>query len=539
MADTRERTRVVRKHPHLNTSSPWNPALSEGTENDEKQTHISFVDWLNEMDAQVSKTDNSNNPFKCSTTPCPTSFSVSRPTCCYETLLSQQTARATNPFISGVENEYIHGSGINAQCYTQSTPANLNYPHSMCTELTAKRMLQGTPTIYRQPCKHDVCAAQHSIREDEGNTMYSNGNECCLPELTRSSQRGRKPRRKFCDLSSDSGEECNDHRERIPTLRPGQFDGSTSWREFLNRFEDCARANHWSERTMTVQIRFCLVGAAGAVIHKNPRSSRWDYARIVEEVEAAYGPSSEHAAAIGIELRQKVRRAGEPLHVLRDDIYEKVSIAYADRSEREQDSISVEVFTNAMGDADIVQRLLEERPRTLARAYEIAHRYETTRRTATSVTQLMQSAIRPMERRTRAAAVRECPDQSGSDKESSVPSTPERRQRNSKAEFKPRPQKFNKKNKINWEEIVCHNCQGIGHMRQNYPSPRLNLERVTPPLPRLQSSILPPQFSESRGVGQKCAFICCCMTRKSVPCWTAGPGGACYLGSVMKPSRLM
>ncbi|RXN37980.1 Retrovirus-related Pol poly from transposon [Labeo rohita] len=337
-------------------------------------------------------------------------------------------------------------------------------------------MFQDTTTLKRQPCKHDVCAAQHSIREDEDNTLYSSVDECYFPELTRSRQRGRKPRWTFCDLSSDSGEECSDHRERIPTLRPGQFDGSTSWREFLNRFEDCAKANHWSERTMTVQMRFCLVGAAGAVIHKNPRSSRWDYARIVEEVEAAYGPSSEHAAAIGIELRQRVRRAGEPLHVLRDDIYEKVSIAYADRSEKEQDSISVEVFTNAMGDADIVQRLLEERPRTLARAYEIAHRYETTRRTATSVTQLMQSAVRPMERKTRAAAVRECPDQSGSDEESSVPSNHEWRKKNSKAEFKNRLQKFNKRNKVNWEEIVCHNCQGIGH--------RLNLERMTPALPR-------------------------------------------------------
>ncbi|RXN13529.1 hypothetical protein ROHU_017665 [Labeo rohita] len=100
------------------------------------------------------------------------------------------------------------------------------------------------------------------------------------------------------------------------------------------------------------------VGTAGAVIHKNPRSSRWDYARIVEEVETAYGPSSEHAAAIGIELRQRVRRVGEPLHVLRDNIYKKVFIAYADLSEKEQDSVSVEVFTNATGDADIVQRLL-------------------------------------------------------------------------------------------------------------------------------------------------------------------------------------
>ncbi|KAL1254816.1 hypothetical protein QQF64_012877 [Cirrhinus molitorella] len=345
-------------------------------------------------------------------------------------------------------------------------------------------MLKGTPTVNRQPCKHDVCAAQHSIREDGVNTVYSTVDECCFPELTRSSQRVRKQRRTFCDLSSDSGEECSDYRERIPTLRPGQFDGSTSWREFLNRFEDCARANHWSERTMTVQMRFCLVGAAGSVIHKNPRSGRWSYARIVEEVEAAYGPSSEHAAAIGIELRQRVRRAGEPLHVLRDDIYEKVSIAYADRSEREQDSISVEVFTNAMGDADIVQRLLEERPHTLARAYEIAHRYETTRRTATSVTQLMQSAVKPMERRTRAAAVRECPDQSGSDEENSVPSNHAWRQKNSKAAFKPRPQRFNTRNKINWEEIVCHNCQGIGHMRWNCPSPLLNLERATSILPR-------------------------------------------------------
>ncbi|KAK3524880.1 hypothetical protein QTP86_011083 [Hemibagrus guttatus] len=145
-----------------------------------------------------------------------------------------------------------------------------------------------------------------------GSTVQSNGE--CGKEVKTSSERERKSRQTFHDLSSDSGEEYGVHKERIPTLQP------------------------------------------------------------VEEVEATYGPSSEHAAAIGIELRQRVRKAGELLHVLRDDIYEKVSIVYADRSEREQDSISVEVFTNTMGDAEIVQRLLEERPRTLVRAYEITHR---------------------------------------------------------------------------------------------------------------------------------------------------------------------
>lgn len=118
-----------------------------------------------------------------------------------------------------------------------------------------------------------------------------------------------------------------------------------------------------------------------------------------------------------------------------------------------------------MGDAEIVQRLLEECPRTLVCAYEIAHRYETTCQTAASVTQLMQSATRT-ERRARAAALRECPEQSESDEKRSVSSTPKHRQKHLKSEFKPRSLQFHKRGKIKWEEIVCHNCHGIGHMRQ-------------------------------------------------------------------------
>jgi len=76
---------------------------------------------------------------------------------------------------------------------------------------------------------------------------------------------------------------------------------------------------------MAVHLKFCLVGAAGAILHRNPRSSQWDYSRLVEEMETAYGPSSEHAAAVAIQLRKRVRKLGEPLHVLRDDLYGKMS----------------------------------------------------------------------------------------------------------------------------------------------------------------------------------------------------------------------
>ena len=107
-------------------------------------------------------------------------------------------------------------------------------------------------------------------------------------------------------------------------------------------------------------------------------------------------------------MRQRVRGQNEALHLLRDDFYEKVSNVYADRTELEQDAISVEVFTNALADAEVVQKLLEKQPPALSRAYDIAHSYETTRRAARTVTQFMQPGQRSIvNQRARAATVRE------------------------------------------------------------------------------------------------------------------------------------
>ncbi|XDV17606.1 hypothetical protein PO909_023440 [Leuciscus waleckii] len=251
------------------------------------------------------------------------------------------------------------------------------------------------------------------------------------------------------EIMDTSDDEYYGHKERIPILKPGHFDGTGSWKDFIHRFESCARANHWSEMTMAVQLRFSLTGAAGAIVHKNPRSDRRSYRRIVTEIETAYGPRSDHAAAIGIELRQRVRGQNEALHLLRDDIYEKVSIVYADRTELEQDAISVEVFTNALADPEVVQKLLEKQPHTLSRAYDIAHSYETTKSVAKSVTQLMQPGQRGLVNQRARAATRGLQD---------VISSGARRE--------------NTNVKMPMGDVQCHNCSGLGHIRRNCPSPR-------------------------------------------------------------------
>lgn len=382
---------------------------------------------------------------------------------CHHQTHSQPMLLTTNPF-----------SSAHMGSFAQSTPISNNSPHSRCAD--PQHTIYCNPPIGINPAETDnaqtaIWRGPYSKRELSGS-------------------RRRQP-------SSDS-EDDYEYRERVPTLRPGQYDGSTPWNEFLHRFESCSQANCWSEKTMTVQLKFCLVGPAGAIVHRNPRSSQWDYRRLVREMEMAYGPSSEHAAAVAIELRQRVRKPGEPLHTLRDDIYGKVSVAYSDRTETEQDAIGVEVFTNAVGDSEIVQKLLEQRPLTLAQAYDIARRYETTKRAASYVTNRMHPGARNMtDRRPHAAVIRGRAEEEATDGVTMLQtevwgpeasgSSPQPQLTSLSPNYTPR--KPGGRRDIQFQDFRCHNCSGLGHMRRDCPSRKQKF--------RIQDSTTPPETSET------------------------------------------
>ncbi|CAB1437353.1 unnamed protein product [Pleuronectes platessa] len=195
-----------------------------------------------------------------------------------------------------------------------------------------------------------------------------------------------------------------------------------------------------------------------------------------KQIEAAYIPCSEHTAAIGIELSQRIRGQGESLHILRDDIYEKVSNVYADCTESEQDNISVEIFSYSLADAELVQKLLEEKPRTLARMYKIALKCETPRRATRAFPQLMQPDLRnASERRPRAAMVHESASVSAlkepmgvADERAAEPANSPIRTQRSHQQWqsnKAKPEKTIS------GEVICHNCSGVGHIQRNHPSP--------------------------------------------------------------------
>ena len=345
----------------------------------------------------------------------------------------------TNPFTTAHLESFVHSTPATAKTEASTLPV-----HYQCN--------------YDEKCNKNEHLSSSHLRQPSPLKSHS---ALCKP------------------LLSDSDEDY-DPRERVPTLRPGQYDGSTPWREFLHKFESCAEANRWSPKTMAIQLKFCLTGGAGAIVHRNPRSSKWDYSRLLEELETAYGPSSDHAAAVAVELRQRVRKSGEALHVFRDDIYGKVAVAYGNWSEAEQDTIAVEVFTNGLGDTELVQRLLEKRPSTLAKAYEIAHRHETTKRAASYVTSIMQPGARNFtDRRPRTAVVRERDkNENATNTTPAVCFTPNRFTPDMSTQTPKLHETFKKSN------IRCHNCKGWGHKQSQCSSPQKNSKTFIPNTPR-------------------------------------------------------
>lgn len=214
----------MRKYSQVKAGGHVNATML--TERDEKQTSMSLADWLNELNAQAVN-NGSKNPFAQNSTARTQTATAKTPTYCYEPPVSPQTVRKNNPFKSGMRNE-MHDSGIGTPYYVQSTPANLKSQHAVRSEQTNKVMSLSTPVMHHRPCQHATHATPHIVHDPESNAVCTNEDEQCFLEMNRSRRHGKKPRQMFYDLSSDSGEECGAVKERIPTLRPGQFDGSTS-----------------------------------------------------------------------------------------------------------------------------------------------------------------------------------------------------------------------------------------------------------------------------------------------------------------------
>ncbi|KAJ8957206.1 hypothetical protein NQ318_007768, partial [Aromia moschata] len=189
------------------------------------------------------------------------------------------------------------------------------------------------------------------------------------------------------DIDRLSKPELSSHVEisRI-RMKPPQFDGKSSWVNYLRQFEAAARANGWSLAEKATALTLALRGDATDILQTLSLEEQDDYHQLVKHLEMRYGQSHlEHV--YHSQLKNRYQKSNESLQEFEADIARLVRLAYSSTPENVMERLAVQAFLDGLRDTETRQALTLARPSklvdALARALEFEAAKESCRRQAT------------------------------------------------------------------------------------------------------------------------------------------------------------
>ncbi|KAJ8949926.1 hypothetical protein NQ318_007634 [Aromia moschata] len=169
-------------------------------------------------------------------------------------------------------------------------------------------------------------------------------------------------------------------------MKPPQFDGKSSWVNYLRQFEAAARANGWSLAEKATSLTLALRGDATDILQTLSLEEQDDYHQLVKHLEMRYGQSHlEHV--YHSQLKNRYQKSNESLQEFEADIARLVRLAYSSTPENVMERLAVQAFLDGLRDTETRQALTLARPSklvdALARALEFEAAKESCRRQAT------------------------------------------------------------------------------------------------------------------------------------------------------------
>ena len=162
-------------------------------------------------------------------------------------------------------------------------------------------------------------------------------------------------------------------RRAIPTIKLGQYTGSTPLETFLAKVDNCAEYYSWTEREKLHHLRASLDGAAGQVLWD--AGSQTSVKDIVRLLRNRFG-SQHQAERFRAELRARRRQKGESLQTVYQDVRRLIALAFPGESGSLYEIVARDSFLEAIDNPAIRLRVLEREPPTLDEALSLATRLE-------------------------------------------------------------------------------------------------------------------------------------------------------------------
>ncbi|KAJ8945875.1 hypothetical protein NQ318_002715 [Aromia moschata] len=174
-------------------------------------------------------------------------------------------------------------------------------------------------------------------------------------------------------------------------MKPPQFDGKSSWVNYLRQFEAAARANGWSLTEKATALTLALRGDATDILQTLSLEEQDDYHQLVKHLEMRYGQSHlEHV--YHSQLKNRYQKSNESLQEFEADIARLVRLAYSSTPENVMERLAVQAFLDGLRDIETRQALTLARPSKLVDALARALEFEAAKQSCRG-----QAKVRKME----------------------------------------------------------------------------------------------------------------------------------------------
>ena len=159
--------------------------------------------------------------------------------------------------------------------------------------------------------------------------------------------------------------------EQLVVMNPENFDGSSSVREYLQRFHLAANNNCWGPETKAAQLLYRLKGRAHDVIFGQFGEVSPTYSQIAEELTREFGGKREHRLAVLYRWETLKLGRGEEISDLRSNIRQMAAVLFCELGPEERERMCVDKFVCALDDPVLMRRLIDSNPSSMEEAYEI------------------------------------------------------------------------------------------------------------------------------------------------------------------------
>ncbi|CAC5360879.1 unnamed protein product [Mytilus coruscus] len=157
--------------------------------------------------------------------------------------------------------------------------------------------------------------------------------------------------------SSESNQSSNQkpvYSENIGYTKPSIYDGTANWLEYKLHFEAVAKLNNWSEDIKVLKLITCMNGAALSTLYiaDTEIDNTPTYHNLVKIFTKRFPPKNLTDVYMS-QIDAYIRKPGQPLQELADEIKRLVRMAYPSAFLDTRDYLTYKALRKALNDHDL------------------------------------------------------------------------------------------------------------------------------------------------------------------------------------------